>query len=59
MEESERDTELGNSEQEKNADQPKQNEELLPQKKGLLLSHRCCLGIKHSDMDQTTALCTL
>ena len=56
MEESERDTEQGNSEQEKDSDQPRQNEELLP-KRGATSVAWTWFGYEKSDTDQKTVLC--
>ncbi len=55
MEESERDTERGNSEQEKDSDQPRQNQELVP-KRGATSVAFMRFGYEKSDTDQKTVL---
>ena len=56
MEESERDTERGNTEQEKDSDQPRLNEEFVP-KRGATSVAWTWFGYEKSNADQKTVLC--
>lgn len=58
MEENERDSEQGYSEQEKDSDQPRQNDDLMP-KRGATYIAMMCFVYEKFDTVQMTVLCKL